>query len=104
MKRSLVAAAAVLVFGAVVYFVIHHPRPAAVHFDTTKVARGNIVARVTATGTLSALVTVQVGSQVSGRISEIKVDFNSPVKKGQVVAKIDAQLFQAAVEQSKANV
>ena len=55
--------------------------------------RGRIVARVTATGTLSALVTVQVGSQVSGRIAEIYVDFNSPVKKGQVIAKIDPQLF-----------
>src|SRR5262249_25090174 len=54
-------------------------------------------------GVLSALVTVAVGSQVSGRISEIDVDFNSPVKKGQVIARIDPQLFQAAVEQARAN-
>ena len=66
--------------------------------------RRDIQSRVTATGTLSALVTVQVGSQVSGRIQEITVDFNSPVKKGQVIARIDPQLFQAALERARANV
>src|SRR5438876_803805 len=72
-------------------------------FETVKVEKGRIVARVTATGTLSAIVTVQVGSQVSGRISALNADFNSPVKKGQVIARIDPQLFQAAVEQARAN-
>ena len=67
------------------------------------VDRGPIVAKVTATGTLSALVTVQVGSQVSGRIKEINVDFNSPVKKGQVIARIEPQLFEAALESARAN-
>jgi len=75
----------------------------AVTWDTAAVDRGRIVARVTATGTLSALVTVQVGSQVSGRIQQLMVDFNSPVKKGQLIAKIDPQLFQAALEQARAN-
>jgi HlyD family secretion protein len=74
-----------------------------VHYETVKVDRGPIIAKVTATGTLSAIVTVQVGSQVSGRVQEIKVDFNSPVKKGELIAKIDPQLFQAAVEQARAN-
>ncbi|WP_224370420.1 efflux RND transporter periplasmic adaptor subunit [Hyalangium versicolor] len=73
-------------------------------FETTPVERRNIESRVTATGTLSALVTVQVGSQVSGRIQEITVDYNSPVKKGQIIARIDPQLYQAAVERSRANV
>src|SRR5947207_373700 len=72
-------------------------------YETVKVDRGRIVARVTATGTVSALVTVQVGSQVSGRISELYADFNSQVKKGQVIARIDPELFNAAVEQAKAN-
>jgi HlyD family secretion protein len=72
-------------------------------FVTTPVERGRLVARVTATGTLSALVTVQVGSQVSGRISQLFADFNSQVKKGQVIARIDPQLFWAAVEQAHAN-
>ncbi len=72
-------------------------------YETVKVEKGHIVAKVTATGTLSALVTVQVGSQVSGRIQQIFVDFNSPVEKGQLIAKIDPQLFEAAMEQARAN-
>lgn len=74
-----------------------------VQYDTAKVQRGDVVARVTATGTLSALVTVQVGSQVSGRVKEIFVDFNSQVTKGQKLAKIDPQSFQAAMAQAHAN-
>lgn len=72
-------------------------------FLTTPVDEGPVVARVTASGTLSALVTVQVGSQVSGRVSKINVDFNSKVKKGEVIAEIDPQLYEAALEQAKAN-
>jgi HlyD family secretion protein len=72
-------------------------------YDTAVVDRGRIVARVTATGVLSPLKTVQVGSQVSGRISELLVDFNSPVTRGQVIARLDPQLFTAAVERAKAN-
>ncbi len=72
-------------------------------FETASVDRGRVTAKVTATGTLSALVTVQVGSQVSGRIQVINVDFNSPVKAGQELARIDPQLFTAAEEQARAN-
>ncbi len=78
-------------------------RKPTVQADTAKVDRGRIVAKVTATGTLSAIVTVQVGSQVSGTIAALYADFNSQVKKGQLIAKIDPQLFQAAVEQARAN-
>src|SRR5512140_2673561 len=73
-------------------------------FETAAVERGRIVAKVTATGTLSALVTVQVGSQVSGTIASLDADFNSQVKKGQVIATIDPRIFQASVEQARANV
>ena len=76
------------------------PAPA---YELVTVDRGPIVSRVTATGTVSALVTVQVGAQVSGRILEIKADFNAPVKKGQVIARIDPELLEAAVEQARAN-
>jgi HlyD family secretion protein len=58
---------------------------------------------VTATGTLLATVTVQVGTQVSGRIQKLFVDYNSPVTKGEIVARIDPLLFQAALEQARAN-
>jgi len=72
-------------------------------FETSAVDRGPIVAKVTASGTLSALVTVQVGSQVSGRIREILVDYNAAVKKGQVIARLDPQLLTATLEQARAN-
>jgi HlyD family secretion protein len=96
---------AVLAVGAGVTSVLVKRRSAKplVQWETTAVDRGRIVARVTATGTLSALVTVQVGSQVSGRIQQLFVDYNSPVRKGQLIAKIDPQLFQAALEQARAN-
>jgi len=70
---------------------------------TVVVAKGGIAAKVTASGTLSALVTVQVGSQVSGRIAELHADFNAKVKKGQLIARIDPQMFGAALEQARAN-
>jgi HlyD family secretion protein len=72
-------------------------------YRTAKVEKSRISARVSATGTLSAHVTVLVGSQVSGRVLEIGVDFNSTVKKGQRIARIDPQLYQAAVAQARAN-
>jgi len=78
-------------------------RKAPVEFDTASVDRGRIVARVTATGTLSALVTVQVGTQVSGTVQKLFVDWNSPVKKGQLIAKIDPQLIEASLQQAQAN-
>ena len=78
-------------------------RPAELVFRTATVDRGAIVARVNATGTLSAHVTVQVGAQVSGRLAEILVDFNSPVKKGQVIARLDPALFQAALASARGN-
>lgn len=74
-----------------------------IRYESVAFATGPISAKVTASGTLSALVTVLVGSQVSGRIESIAVDFNSPVKKGQVIATIEPSLFKAAVEQARAN-
>jgi HlyD family secretion protein len=94
---------AVVVAGVVVGVVGCRGGKPEVKWETTAVDRGRVVARVTATGTLSALVTVQVGSQVSGRIQQLFVDFNSPVKKGQLIAKIDPQLFAASLEQARAN-
>jgi HlyD family secretion protein len=72
-------------------------------YFTSKVDRGDIRQVVEATGTINAVITVQVGSQVSGTISRLFVDFNSRVKKGQVIAQIDPQLFQGAVLQAKAD-
>ena len=77
---------------------------AAPKYLTESVARGDVVSRVSASGSLSAVVTVEVGSQVSGRIQALYADFNSAVKKGQRIAKIDPALFEAAVAQAAANV
>ena len=75
----------------------------AITYSTAPATRGRIASQVTATGTLSPLVTVQVGSQVSGRIQELYADFNSEVKKGQVIARIDPQLIESEVARAKAN-
>jgi HlyD family secretion protein len=72
-------------------------------YFTTKADRGDIREVVEATGTINAVTTVQVGSQVSGTISRLNADFNSRVKKGQVVAQIDPSLFQGALLQAKAD-
>ncbi len=73
-------------------------------FRTVKVARGEISTIVTATGTINPVITVMVGSQVSGTIKFLYADFNSSVKQGQVIAQIDPAIFQAQVDQARANV
>ena len=72
-------------------------------YKTEKVDRGNVTTTVTATGTLSAVTTVQVGSQVSGVIAQLYADFNSRVKKDQLLAELDPTPFQAQVEQRRAD-
>src|SRR6201997_3868353 len=71
------------------------------NYQIATVTRGPITQAVTATGTLNPVVNVQVGSQVSGNIAKLFVDFNSQVKAGQVVAQIDPALFQATVTQAE---
>ena len=72
-------------------------------YKFAKVERGALTAAVSATGTLNPVVSVQVGSQVSGQIKEILVDFNSPVKAGQVIARLDPESFQLRVRQAEAD-
>src|SRR3954471_18807783 len=73
-------------------------------YKTEKVDRGNVTMTVTATGTLSAVTTVQIGSQVSGVIARLYADFNSQVQKGQLLAELDPTPFQQQVEQRRADV
>src|SRR5215831_9348586 len=83
-------------------FIVRHLRDnGAATYQTATVTRGPITQAVTATGTLNPVVNVQVGSQVSGNIAKLFVDFNSEVKAGQTVAQIDPMLFQAAVTQAE---
>src|SRR5258708_13033528 len=71
-------------------------------YQTAPVERGNILSSISATGNANAVVTVLVGSQVSGNIKALHADFNSKVTKGQLIAEIDPQVFQARVDQARA--
>jgi HlyD family secretion protein len=103
MKRILLVLAAITVVTASVaaYYGVNRAdeSPSVI---VGSVTRGDVVATVDATGTLQAVTTVQVGSQVSGTIKTLHADFNSPVRKGQVLAELDPSLLQAQVEQAQA--
>lgn len=77
------------------------PNPFGTSYTTAPVVRGALAQRVTAVGTLSAVVSVEVGSQVSGKIAALNVDFNSPVKKGQLIAEIDPTVYAATLRQAE---
>jgi HlyD family secretion protein len=102
MKKYLLLAAVVLLIIAVGAYFLLRKNPEAT-YRTAKVERGVIVASVSATGNLSAVITVQVGTQVSGTIQRLYADFNSRVKKGQAIAQIEPALFNAQVEQTRGN-
>ena len=93
--------AVVLVGGGLFYYRSHRAAKAPTPV-TAAVTRGDVVAKVDATGTLAPVTTVQVGSQVSGTIKALHADYNSEVEKGQVVAELDPSLFQTQVEQARA--
>lgn len=102
MKKAAIIAAVVIAAVAGIYFAFGKREPERT-YKTVKVERGDVVATVSATGNLSAVTTVQVGTQVSGTIYRLLVDYNTPVKKGQVIAEIDPALFRADVEQARGN-
>ena len=97
----IILAVVAVIAGGIWYFKRGHTD--APDYQTTPVTRGDLTQVVTATGTLNPVVNVTVGSQVSGRISKLNVDFNSTVKSNQVIAEIDPSTYQAAVEQSTAD-
>jgi HlyD family secretion protein len=89
---------------AVTFYLRRDGKTAQVKYRTETVDRGVVTSVVTATGTISAVTTVQVGSQVSGIIQNLYVDYNSPVKKGQLLATLDPTPFETQVEQRQADV
>lgn len=104
MKRKVLIGVIILVLlgtGLAIYFTKGDKGP---QFKTVPAVSGPLRATVTATGTMNAVTTVLVGTQVSGTIHKLYVDFNSRVKKGQIIAEIDPSTFQAQVDQAKANV
>ena len=78
-------------------------RPVAPQYVTAPVTRGDVVRAVISTGTLNPVVTVQVGSYVSGTIQQLFCDYNTKVKAGQLCAKIDPRPYQVVVDQAAAN-
>src|SRR5689334_7969693 len=103
MKRFISLTAVVLLLGAGIWgYLYAQGRNSGPRYRLASVERGPLTAAVSATGNLNAVVTVQVGSQVSGQIKKLLVDFNSIVHKGQVIARIDPQIFEAQVNQAKA--
>lgn len=106
MKKKVIYIVSAIVLAAVVLFILKGRSVANATFniETGKVERGNISNTVTATGTLEAITTVEVGTQVSGVIQHLYVDFNSQVKKGQLLAQLDKTPLLAQVDQSQAQV
>ena len=103
MKRTLTIAAVVVAATLTVRAFYGKDAEGAPSITTEAISRGDIVSAVSATGTLEAVTTVQVGSQVSGSIDALYADFNDIVKKGQLLARLEPSLFRSAVEQAQAN-
>ncbi|HYH83799.1 MAG TPA: efflux RND transporter periplasmic adaptor subunit, partial [Longimicrobium sp.] len=105
MKTIRIAAIAVLVLATAAFFLAgRNGGEEAQEFRLAAVVRGDLSSTVSATGTMKAVTTVQVGTQVSGQVNEIYADFNDRVKKGQLLARIDPTLAQQAVEDAQAGV
>ncbi len=102
MKKIIIISGIIIVI-AIAGFILFRGNGNEPKFRTDKIIRGDIEMAVTATGTVNPVTTVLVGTQVSGTIKELYVDFNSPVKKGKMIARIDPALFEAQVNQAKAN-
>ncbi|HEY2913323.1 MAG TPA: biotin/lipoyl-binding protein, partial [Candidatus Angelobacter sp.] len=100
-KRILLIILLVAAVGIFAAFNLRGKAP--VQYYTAPAETGEIKQVVEATGTINAVITVQVGSQVSGTISKLYVDFNSHVKKGQLIAQIDPPLFEGALSQARAD-
>jgi HlyD family secretion protein len=103
MKRWIIAAVVLVAIISTAAVVYTRRNKTEIQVQTAPLSRGDIVDTVGATGTLQAVTTVQVGSQVSGNIQWLGADFNSIVKKGQVIARLDPSLFEAQLQQQRAN-
>jgi HlyD family secretion protein len=101
-KRLLLGAGSVVLIVAAALYFFKGSAPKST-YDTIEVDRGDIVEKITATGTINPVITVRVGSQVSGRIAKIFADFNAHVQKGQVIAQLETDIYQSRVEQADAN-
>jgi HlyD family secretion protein len=104
LKRKLIYGVVFSLAACLVVFFIFWQKGSKQEYKTEPVTRGTVQQTVTATGTVNAVTTVLVGTQVSGTIKTLYVDFNSRVKKGQLIAQIDPSTFESQVQQAQANV
>jgi HlyD family secretion protein len=102
MKKTAIVTLGVLLLGGLVWVVGFRGREAGPKYRSAKVDRGSVTQTVTATGTISAVTTVKVGSVVSGNVAALHADFNKVVKKGDLLAELDPAPFVAKVQQSQA--
>jgi len=101
--KKIIAVIVVIAVLAIAGFFWRNNKGNDVKFRTEKATKGDLISSITATGTVNAVTTVLVGTQVSGTVKDIFVDFNSPVKQGQLIARIDPSIFDAQVAQAQAN-
>jgi len=102
MKKILIGISVLVLIGIAAFFLLGN-KENGMNYKTEKAVRGDIVSSITASGAVNAVTTVLVGTQVSGTVKNLYVDFNSVVKQGQAIAQIDPAIFEAQVEQAKAN-
>jgi HlyD family secretion protein len=103
LRRLAIAGACVLVIGGTVVWKAKHQPPPPPRYVTATVAVGDVIEKVQATGTVQPLLQVNVGAQVNGRVTRVLVDFNSVVKKGDVLAEIDPLIYGTQVSAQAAN-
>ncbi len=102
LKKYLIVAAVIIVILALVFLLLPSSKKSTIALSTTKVEKGNVATAITATGTVEPITLVEVGTQVSGVISKIYVDYNSEVKAGQVLAELDKRLLSSELENANA--
>ncbi len=102
LKKYLIFAVIVLIIAGITYVLLPSRKEALVTLSTTKVEKGDIATSITATGTIEPITLVEVGTQVSGVISKLYVDYNSVVKAGQVLAELDKRLLSSELENANA--
>ncbi|MGH7311057.1 MAG: efflux RND transporter periplasmic adaptor subunit, partial [Candidatus Rokuibacteriota bacterium] len=102
-SRWPIAAAGTVTALAIAYVALRPAGARTVAYETAPISRGDLRTSISATGTMQAVLTVQVGSQVTGRIQSLHADFNSIVRRGQVIARIDPATFDATLVRARAD-
>ena len=104
MKKFIIILVAIFIIGGLlVWFSLSRSNKKAITYSTSEITKGNIINSISSSGTLAALNTVEIGSEVSGKITKIYVDFNDEVKENQLIAELDDSSLKATLLQAKAN-